>query len=180
MMASLPLGQSIGTGEHVKHAKKVQFTGDEAWRTLVHFNDLFAVVYDANNTHQQAKLMQMQKVITTCQDYFEELYEAADTAALMKSKATKLRKKGKIMIEHFGRAVAKEKITPYLHATVCAIPAQCEKFDVLKLSGQGLENLNQYRKRYGTINRKITEKSSPVLQLSKQECSRVALKIRWG
>ena len=71
--------------------------------------------------------------------------------------------------------VTKEKTTPYLHAAVCAIPAQCELFDVLKPSGQGLENLNQYRKRYGKINREIAKNSSPVMQLSKQECSRAAL-----
>ena len=38
---------------------------------------------------------------------------------------------------------------PYLHAMVCAIPSQVALFDVLVLSGQGLENLNQWRKKHG-------------------------------
>ena len=164
-----------GAGENVQHAKKVAFTGDEAWRTLVHFDELFPLVYDESNSNQEAKMKQMQEVIVECQGYFEELYKEVTLPHQMQAKATELRKIGKVMITLFAKCVAKEKITPYLHATVCAIPDQCALFDVLKLSGQGLENLNQYRKRYGKINRKITKHSSPVMQLSKQECSRVAL-----
>ena len=42
-------------------------------------------------------------------------------------------------------------------------------FDVLKLSGQGLENLIQWRKRFGKSN----GKDGQIMQLSKQEQSRI-------
>jgi hypothetical protein len=68
------------------------------------------------------------------------------------------------------QCAAAEAVTPYLHTTVCAISEQVKLgFDVLKLSGQGLENLNQWRKRHGKSN----GKDGQIMQLSKQEQSRI-------
>ena len=86
----------------------------------------------------------------TC-EYFELLYAECFGEFDAKAKSSALRKQGKLIIDAFVLCAAAD-VTPYLHTTFCAIPEQVNLgFDVLKLSGQGqgLENLNKWRKRRG-------------------------------
>ena len=62
---------------------------------------------------------------------------------------------------------------------VCAVPSQVALFDVLGLSGQGLENLNQWRKKHGKCNGKYTPgQRGQIEQLMVQEQARVHVDLQ--
>jgi hypothetical protein len=50
-----------------------------------------------------------------------------------------------------------EDITPYFHSLVCAIPRQSECYELMDLSGQSLEALNQLLKRTSLTNRRYSK-----------------------
>ena len=123
-----------------------------------HFEQLVSTVHKTKKKREE-----VMGLIHKVHDYFEELYAEANAPQQMQQKAQKLRALGKKVIRTFRVIGTAESVTPYLHAVVCVLPHQYERFDILALSGQGLENFNQCRKQYGKINRKITKESSPTL-----------------
>ena len=71
-------------------------------------------------------------------------------------KATELRAQGEKVIQAMVAAGCAEDITPYMHSLVCAIPRQAEHYELMDLSGQALENLNQLMKRKILTNRRYS------------------------
>ena len=73
-------------------------------------------------------------------------------------KATDLRAQGEKVIQAMVAAGCAEDITPYMHSLVCAIPRQAEHYELMDLSGQALENLNQMKRKILTNRRYSTNK----------------------
>jgi len=71
-------------------------------------------------------------------------------------KHNKLRKQGQTVIQAVARAGCNEDITPYFHSLVCAIPRQSKKHELMDLSGQALEALNQLMKKRGLSNHRYS------------------------
>ena len=71
-------------------------------------------------------------------------------------KATDLRAQGEKVIQAMVEAGCAEDITPYMHSLVCAIPRQAEHYELMDLSGQALENLNQLMKRKVLTNKRYS------------------------
>jgi hypothetical protein len=169
----IPEIKTSGKGENVDQAQRVTFNGNEAWRVLMNMDALCAMVCGS-----QRDLGEMKKCTDATMNYFEILYRDETEFSSRQAKAKELIKQGRVVIAAFIPQAAKESVTPYLHTMVCAIPSQVEMFDVLKASGQALENLNQWRKKFGRSNGKNTPgQRGNTEQLMVQETARRAVDL---
>jgi len=173
----IPPLDTTGKGEYVEQAKKINFTGEEAWRTLINFDGLALLA------RSEADCANIKAVTGKIDSYFVLLYSEASSQQQRKAKSKELKQIGQevITIMISNTLVLKDRLTPYLHAMVCAIPRQVLNHDILKLSGQALENLNQWRKRKGKTNNHFTPQpgqKGAMQQLMDQEQSRAYVNLR--
>lgn len=129
--------------------KSKSFGGKECERAVLHFPLFLAIAYPLADQRLDSiaigeKFLQ----------YYWTLLHRVGTAQLRQEKAVLLRKMGDEFVAAWEKATGNDALSPYIHAMVCAIPDQVERCaedsELADLSGQGLENKNQQKKKTGS------------------------------
>jgi hypothetical protein len=145
----IPPIQKQSKEAELRAMKSKSFGGKECERVVLHFPLFLAIAYPLADQRLDSiaigeKFLQ----------YYWTLLHRVGTAQLRQEKAVLLRKMGDEFVAAWEKATGNDALSPYIHAMVCAIPDQVERCaedsELADLSGQGLENKNQQKKKTGS------------------------------
>jgi len=156
----------VTKSDKVTYDKMPSFTGEEAARIVEHWLEIISITCTDNEEFERVhaigdKFMQyynlLNKRITTKGEEMWALTDEDKKARLAK-KADALQVIGNDFLDLYVEGADPESVTHYVVAMTTIIPEQSRIVELIDVSGQGLENVNQLRK--GTLTNRRTVNDS--------------------
>jgi hypothetical protein len=175
----------VKKNDTVTYDRMPSFTGEEAARILEHWLELIVITCKSDDEFETVraigeKAMEyyniLNKRVTEKGENMWELDED-DKKARLAAKADRLQECGNDFLDLYVEGADPESVTHYVVAMTTIIPEQSRLVELVDVSGQGLENLNQVRKNTLTNRRLVTDPNLPQVSAKPGEKRRRECKV---